>query len=416
MRKTKNKIKVLETFSGIGAQKKAITQLNKKYRKDIFEVKATADWDARANISYAQIHHNLEDKYLKILEKHNLDTEEKINFFLGKYTISLDSKKPSRIRQKDYKFKQYLAASILLTNNQVDITKLDPKIIKKEGIDLITYSFPCQGLSVASMGKAKGINNTESTSNLVWEIYRILDESEVKPKYLVMENVKNLLSKNFINEYQGWKGVLDQLGYKTFTTVINALDAGSIQKRERVFAISLLKNIETPFSNDEEFKQYLDKKMQKQKLSLAKREKYFKEIFDFERNDNNDIFIINKTPSRERMVDFQISKKKVLNKSENFVIDTVTTKQDRIPNVGIIEYANDIETKLPYRFVSTKEAYMLMGFEGNDFDSLNNLIKNNILTKESLYRQAGNSIVVQAIKNIFETIKEIEDINNEKNK
>ncbi|MBN4083292.1 DNA (cytosine-5-)-methyltransferase [Mycoplasma sp. CSL10137] len=411
----KKRIKVLETFSGIGAQNKAMNQLNKKYNKKIFEIKAIADWDARANISYAQMHHNLEGKYLKILQQHNLNTEEQINFFLNKYTISLDSKKPSKITQKDYEFKQYLAASILLTNNQVDITKLDPNILEEEKIDLITYSFPCQGLSVASMGKAKGINNVESTSNLVWEIYRILNESKEKPKYLVMENVKNLLSQKFIKEYEDWKKVLKKLGYKTFTTVINALDSGSIQKRERVFAISILDNLKSPFKNDQEFKKYLDKKMEKKKLNIKNREKYFNKIFDFESNEKNDDFIINNTPSRERMIQLQINKKKVLNNSTNFVIDTVTTKQDRIPNVGIIEYKNNKNNKLPYRFISTKEAYMLMGFEDKDFDSLKNLIKKNILTKESLYRQAGNSIVVQAIKNIFETIKEIEDLNYEKN-
>ncbi|MBU4692891.1 DNA (cytosine-5-)-methyltransferase [Mycoplasma sp. CSL7491-lung] len=411
----KKRIKVLETFSGIGAQNKAMNQLNKKYNKKIFEIKAIADWDARANISYAQMHHNLEGKYLKILQQYNLNTEEQINFFLNKYTISLDSKKPSKITQKDYEFKQYLAASILLTNNQVDITKLDPNILEEEKIDLITYSFPCQGLSVASMGKAKGINNVESTSNLVWEIYRILNESKEKPKYLVMENVKNLLSQKFIKEYEDWKKVLKKLGYKTFTTVINALDSGSIQKRERVFAISILDNLKSPFKNDQEFKKYLDKKMEKKKLNIKNREKYFNKIFDFESNEKNDDFIINNTPSRERMIQLQINKKKVLNNSTNFVIDTVTTKQDRIPNVGIIEYKNNKNNKLPYRFISTKEAYMLMGFEDKDFDSLKNLIKKNILTKESLYRQAGNSIVVQAIKNIFETIKEIEDLNYEKN-
>ncbi|MCU4706338.1 DNA cytosine methyltransferase [Mycoplasma sp. CSL7503-lung] len=411
----KNRIKVLETFSGIGAQNKAMKQLNKKYNKKIFEIKAIADWDVRANISYAQMHHNLENKYLKILQQHNLNTEEEINFFLNKYTISLDSKKPSKITQKDYEFKQYLAASILLTNNQVDITKLDANILEKEKIDLITYSFPCQGLSVASMGKAKGINNVQSTSNLVWEIYRILNESKEKPKYLVMENVKNLLSQKFIKEYKDWKKVLKKLGYKTFTAIINALDSGSIQKRERVFAISISNDLKSPFKNDQEFKKYLDKKMEKKKLNIKNREKYFNKIFDFEFNEKNDDFIINNTPSRERMIQLQIEKKKVLNNSKNFVIDTVTTKQDRIPNVGIIEYKNNKDNKLPYRFISTKEAYMLMGFEDKDFDSLKNLIKKNILTKESLYRQAGNSIVVQAIKNIFETIKEIEDLNYEKN-
>ncbi|AXE60941.1 DNA (cytosine-5-)-methyltransferase [CpG DNA methylase] [[Mycoplasma] phocae] len=97
-------------------------------------------------------------------------------------------------------FKKYLVAATLLQNNQIDITSLDSKIIDKHKIDLITYSFPCQGLSIANMGKAKGIKNTESTSSLVWKIYWILKNAEHRPKFLLMENAKNLLSPKFLEQ------------------------------------------------------------------------------------------------------------------------------------------------------------------------------------------------------------------------
>ncbi|WAM10734.1 DNA cytosine methyltransferase [Mycoplasmopsis cynos] len=109
------------------------------------------------------MHHDLKINYKKILKQHNLTDVYRINNFLSNFSISLNSKKESKILLKDLLFKEYLSASILLSNNQVDITKLDPEILNKNDIDLVTYSFPCQGFSVANMGRAKGINNQEST-------------------------------------------------------------------------------------------------------------------------------------------------------------------------------------------------------------------------------------------------------------
>lgn len=404
--KQDKKINILETFSGIGAQHKAIKKLNKKGL--VFEIVATADWDARANISYAAIHHDLNKNYKKVLLANNLNTSDDINQFLDKYTISLDSKKPSKLKGKDDQFKEYLAASILLSNNQVDITKLDAKIIKDLNIDLITYSFPCQGLSIANMGRAKGINNDKSTSSLIWEIYRILNESEIKPKYLIMENVKNLLSAKFKPEYEKWLKVLDNFGYKTFTTTINGINVGSIQKRERVFALSVKKEISTPFDDDLSFTLYIDQLTKSKKLDHNGLKKQFNKVFDFSSDNKENIdALINDTPSRRRLLDSE----KIINKNSNFIINTVTTKQDRIPCTGIIELENNQSNKLNYRFITPREAYKLMGFSDKDFDKLTPLYNNHILTKESLYRQAGNSIVVEAIECLFEVILKIEEGN-----
>ncbi|WP_268875872.1 DNA cytosine methyltransferase [Mycoplasmopsis agalactiae] len=328
-----------------------------------------------------------------------------VNRFLEKYYFSLNSKTVSLIKRKDIEFKRLLAASVLLDNNQVDINCLDPAIIKKLKIDLITYSFPCQGLSIANMGRAKGINNEESKSNLVWQIYRILNESPYKPKYLLMENVPNLLSNKFKDEYEHWKNKLSELGYKTFTIILNSIDCGSIQHRRRVFAVSVLKNLRTPFSNDFEFKCYIDKITSSKKLSLDKKRKKFDDIFKkFPSNEENLSCLINHTPSRIKMIDSV----RIINETNNFEIPTLTTKQDRIPNVGVIKLKNDFTHKTNYRFISPREAYRLMGFDDKDFNKLLPLIEKGILNKESLYRQAGNSISVEAIEIIFQVISEIQ--------
>lgn len=399
------KINILETFSGIGAQNKAVKNLNKKC--NLFQIVATVDWDARAIIAYAAIHHNLNENYEKILNQNNLKTKDEIENFLSKFSISLDSKNQSNLKGKDLIFKKYLAASIILSNNQVDITKLNPKIIEEKNINLITYSFPCQGLSVANMGRAKGINDSCSTSSLVWQIYRVLKESKIKPNYLIMENVKNLLSNKFIDQYKKWIKTLEKIGYKTFTTIINGIDTGSIQKRERVFALSIKKEINTPFSNDLNFKEYIKKHIKTKKLDKQEIKENFNKIFNFSLDNQENIeAIINNTPSRKRIVN--LSKK--INKESKF-INTLTTKQDRLPCTGIIEFKNNFKNKLNYRFITPREAYKLMGFDDNDFDKLVPLYEKKILTKQSLYKQAGNSIIVQAIQNIFEVIYEIEKRN-----
>lgn len=400
------KIKVLEAFSGIGAQAKAITNLQKEGIFD-FKIVGTIDWDVRAIISYAAIHNNLWKKYKKTLEDNKLDSEEQIDKFLNNFNLSLNGKTKSFILRKDYFFKQILAAAILLSKNLGDITSVDVQKINKLKPDLITYSFPCQGLSIANMGRAKGIMNEESTSSLVWNVYKILQSLKHKPKYLLMENVKNLLSNKFINQYKLWLKTLEDIGYQTYTTTINALECGSIQKRERVFAISIYKP-EKPFLNDDlDFSNSINNLCSLDKLDFAKRKEQFFEIFNFKlNNQENRNALINNTPSRIRLV----NESKIINNSKDFIINTVTTKQDRIPCCGVVEHDNNKENKLKHRFLTPREAFRLMGFENNDFDKLLPFIEKNILTKETLYRQAGNSIVVQVIEKIFKLIN-----NKEKN-
>ncbi|VEU66528.1 Cytosine-specific DNA methyltransferase/Type II site-specific deoxyribonuclease [Mesomycoplasma conjunctivae] len=398
------KIRVLETFSGIGAQHKAISNLNKNNSVK-FKVVGTVEWDARAIIAYSAIHHNLFKNYKKIIAKHNLTNHDQVNSFLEQFVISLDSKKPSQIIRKDLFFKQVLASAIISANNLGDIINLDVNKVANLKPDLITYSFPCQGLSVANMGRAKGILDQNSTSSLVWNIYKLLAQLKTKPKYLLMENVKNLISKKFLPQYKIWLKNLEELGYQTFTAVLNGINCGSIQKHERVFALSFYKPKKLPFTNNKEFQRYLDDLASEKKLDLIQRKKVFEHIFDFSKdNKENQEALINKTPSRIRIIE----KSKHIHNSNNFIINTVTTKQDRIPSTGVIKSENSLKNKLNYRFITPRESFLLMGFRNQDFDKMNYFIENKIINRESLYRQAGNSIVVQVIEHLFQTIINLE--------
>ena len=119
------------------------------------------------------------------------------------------------------------------TNNLGDISKIDPSDIPDH--DLFTYSFPCQDLSVA--GKQAGLGKG-TRSGLLYECEKIIEAK--KPKYLLLENVKNLVGKKFKPEFNKWLEYLEGLGYTNYWKVLNAKDYGVPQNRERVFVVSIL--------------------------------------------------------------------------------------------------------------------------------------------------------------------------------
>lgn len=126
------------------------------------------------------------------------------------------------------------------THNYGDITKID----SLDYADLWTYSFPCQDLSVA--GRQAGIKEG-ARSGLLLHVERLLVESVLsgkQPKYLLLENVKALVSKKFKPDFDRWLDKLEQLGYNNYWQVLNAKDYGVPQNRERVFVVSIRKDVD----------------------------------------------------------------------------------------------------------------------------------------------------------------------------
>lgn len=120
-------------------------------------------------------------------------------------------------------------------NNLGDIRKIE----ELPDADLWTYSFPCQDISVA--GKGAGIKEG-TRSGLLFEVERLLrvaSEKGTLPKYLLLENVKNLVSKKFKADFDKWLDFLAELGYTNYWRVLNAKDYGIPQNRERVFCVSI---------------------------------------------------------------------------------------------------------------------------------------------------------------------------------
>ena len=123
------------------------------------------------------------------------------------------------------------------TPNLGDISKIE----KLPKADMWTYSFPCTDISLS--GRMKGLEKGSGThSSLLWEVQRLLEISKVNdelPKYLLLENVKNLISKKFKPYFDEWCCYLESLGYKNFYKVLNGKNYNVPQNRERIFLLSI---------------------------------------------------------------------------------------------------------------------------------------------------------------------------------
>ena len=122
-----------------------------------------------------------------------------------------------------------------------DITKWDKDI----AVDLIMHGSPCQDFSTAGL-QAGGDKGSGTRSSLMYETLRIVEK--LKPKYVIWENVKNVLSPKHRHNFEAYQTTMAQLGYKNYYQVLNAKDYGIPQNRERVFTVSIRKDINHSFS------------------------------------------------------------------------------------------------------------------------------------------------------------------------
>ena len=131
------------------------------------------------------------------------------------------------------------------THNYGDISKID----RLDYTDLLIYSSPCQDFSLA--GRQAGLIDTDgkqTRSGLLLEVGRLLmkmSDEKILPKYLLMENVKNLVGKKFKPAFDIWLKALEAIGYNNYWKVLNAKDYGVPQNRERVFVVSIRKDVDT---------------------------------------------------------------------------------------------------------------------------------------------------------------------------
>lgn len=338
------------------------------------------------------------------------------------------------------------------TKNFGDITKI--KELPK--CDLVTLSFPCQSLSIS--GKQEGIKKG-TESGLLLEVKRLL-KNEAKngklPEWLLMENVKNLVSKKFMPQFQKWLDFLESIGYETKWEVLNAKDYGVPQNRERVFAVSRIgkNNFEFPRkielkkflkdileTDDIPEKYYISKASLKTLTSMQDRNGYvrgkaFKGIVEEKADfaytlkasggtrptDNYIIQIGNignlkkfggnpKTgsvynsqgicPALSTMQGGNRQPKVVTEFPENFSKNKYNIKISPVIKTKDGQCLSDlIETGYIIRKLTPLECWRVMGFSDEDFEKA----KAVGTSDTQLYKQAGNSIVVDVLEGIFKNI------------
>lgn len=337
------------------------------------------------------------------------------------------------------------------TRNYGDISKIE----RLDYADLWTYGFPCQDISLA--GDMKGIVKGETRSGLLHEAERLLEvaqEENTLPKFLIMENVKNLVSKKFIGDFQRWIERLSEFGYTTFWRVLVASDYGIPQRRERVFAVSVRKDkggyeFPTPIPLEKKFRDFLQDEVE---------EKYFlrKEMFEyFERHSRE---------CKEKGLGFRfqpmargdceiaktITTREGTRGYENFIQEKTCNQVGRLvgdkwknrENISRVYDANSLcptitagggghhevkivvpeATKKGYaiaekgdsittspqigtltdhgvRKLTPRECWRLMGFSDSDFEKAQS-----VCSDTQLYKQAGNSICVNVLEAIFKEL------------
>ena len=331
-------------------------------------------------------------------------------------------------------------------NNLGDISKINIKDIPDH--DLFTYSFPCQDISTA--GKQASLEEGSGTrSSLLWECKKIIEHK--KPTYLLMENVKNLVSKKHRPHFDKWLEYLESLGYTNYWKVLNAKDFGIPQNRERVFVVSILNNRNFEMGNfikkTGDLQSYLDNNVNiKTKPSCMKA---FNNEFDEIMRSDKDIYQCNvKSGFQDCKIGLKVTPTTRANNAYTHVLQYTFPDGVELKNTIFDFLEKDINEKYylsekgiekmrrfapkgeitdticpalttelshhtgknlypklckilgVYRRITPKEAFRLMGMSDEDIQK----IQSAGISDTQQYKMAGNSIVIQVLEEIFKNL------------
>lgn len=283
----------------------------------------------------------------------------------------------------DYEIADYVEIDkyAVMSFNAIHNTNFEPQDItqwdKDIEVDLIMHGSPCQDFSLAGK-QAGGDERSGTRSSLMYETIRIV--SKLKPKYVIWENVKNLLSKKHKHNFDAYLKTMEQLGYTNYYQILNAKDYGIPQNRERVFTISILGE-----HNTFDFPQ-------KQELKLKLKDM-------LENNVDEKYYLSNKWLNNTKYEDKTICETRYdegIRTFKNNICGSLRTI-DACGNKSVIEVKNITDYKI--RKLTPKECWRLMGFDDVDFEKAQKVNSNT-----QLYKQAGNSIVVNVLEEIFKEL------------
>ena len=282
--------------------------------------------------------------------------------------------------------------------NLGDITKIDETKLPK--VDFITYGFPCQDISQG--GTQKGLFNEDGTktrSGLYFDAVRIIKATQ--PKVAIAENVKPLMQNKFKSEFKIVLQTLDVAGYNNYYTILKASNYNVPQSRERVFIVSIRKDIDShifEFPKELELTKcmmdYLERDVDK-RYFLS--DKMFAYVLDLEEKQsgtkwegraNNDFI--------NPLIAHTLSVRGI--KGQRAGVSNIICTSDPSP-IKVIDYKkrlNGRRTNVDLRNLTERECFRLMGFRDWEFDKIKDSF-----TSTELYTMAGNSIVVDVAEELL---------------
>ncbi|MDC8962295.1 DNA cytosine methyltransferase [Metamycoplasma hyosynoviae] len=300
-------------------------------------------------------------------------------------------------------------------------------------IDLLFHGSPCQDFSVSGKNKG-GKKGSNTRSSLLWETIRIIEETQNKPLVVIWENVKNVLSKKHKKVFDQYLNKMKSLGYENSFKVINALSCGIPQKRERVFVVSILKKHSLnkgrldwiiKFNNLKDIpprnlSEFLSNEVDKKYFLKYKSVAMIKAVLNKKIRIINGIFTNTITTMQWRwnnagvvkipFVNFNAENYVLNTENENAIVRTITaTGANSKQKIAVVSDKSKQENELAIfliddkhyylRVITPKEAILLMGFSGTDYEKLETNLSNN-----QIYKLAGNSIVVDCLKKLVNSI------------
>lgn len=341
-----------------------------------------------------------------------------------------------------------------VAKNKGTITKIQGKDLPY--CDIWFGGFPCQDISLA--GKQKGFTKgIGSRSSLGWEMIRLLDEVKEKPKYVIFENVANIISEPMRPTLNLFKEDLEKRGYTLYNQLLNAKDYGIPQNRERYFLVAILGQYYFKFPPKQELKlrlkdmlkdevdekYYLSENAIKGMLSTNYQQNKFEtRVQDkicstlcardwkdpkcivipeatqkgyAEATDGDGVYL-NRPHQKRGVVQKQMIQ--TLKTSGNDVGVVIGSKQANAYIGSLNDYSPSltsamgmgggqtpmIENNLQIRKLTPLECYRLMGFDDEDYYKASQVCSNS-----QLYKQAGNSIVVNVLEAIFKELFRVGD-------
>ena len=413
-------VRLIELFAGIGSQHQALKNLGVKIDRSTI-----VEWQVNSIQAYNDIHIRKYDDWTQGI------TKEELAYRLNQLGVSIDYNEPVKLESLMRKGEDWLRNvynNIINTNNKVNIMSVKGghlNITETDKYDyILTYSFPCQDLSKA--GLRKGMSDKTTRSGLLWEVERILSECKELPQILLMENVPDVIGSRFIGDFQRWEERLRELGYSNHTEILNSKDFGIPQNRERAFMVSILGSSLYHFPQKQPLKLRLKDMLEKEvdekyylsdeKIQSISQWKAQQDPLDtMEKTDKlgisptltargagedhsgmilvKEIATFDETKEFANYLTWKDDKGRLNTQDhrayfEDRLSGTIPAMERGVPNV--------LKNNLRIRKLTPKECYRLMGFGDQAFE----LAAPN-QSNSSLYHQAGDSIVVNVLMELF---------------